>query len=71
MLGTTLGIISASFLFILFYYKVIKPSKYWEEKDVVHAKSLPLVGSFKHFYVGKKHLMDVVIDIYKQFPHER
>jgi cytochrome P450 family 9 len=62
-----LGII-ASLVYV--YYKVVKPSKYWEERDVVHVKSWPLVGSMRDF-VLKKHITEVSIDVYKQYPNAR
>lgn len=63
-----LGII-ASLVYV--YYKVVKPSKYWEERDVVHVKSWPIVGSMRDFVLKKKHITEVSIDVYKQYPKAR
>ncbi|RZC39210.1 uncharacterized protein BDFB_009483, partial [Asbolus verrucosus] len=56
---------------VLIYYKIIKPAKYWEERDVVHVKSWPLIGSMSDFAFKKKHIIDITVDIYQKFPNER
>ncbi|XP_044272668.1 cytochrome P450 9e2-like [Tribolium madens] len=53
------------------YYKIIKPVKYWQERDVIHAKAWPIVGSLKDVTLKKKHVADAINEIYNQFPNER
>jgi cytochrome P450 family 9 len=67
MLTLLLGIILGA----LIYYKLIKPSNYWEEKGITHGPSWPIVGSMGAFLRRKKHIIDISRDIYKQFPNER
>jgi hypothetical protein len=47
-----LGII-ASLVYV--YYKVVKPSKYWEERDVVHVKSWPHCWEYEGFRPEEAH----------------
>jgi cytochrome P450 family 9 len=67
MLTLLLGIILGA----LIYYKLIKPSKYWEEKGITHVPSWPIIGNMGAFLTRKKHFLDIAADIYKNFPNER
>lgn len=53
------------------YYKLIKPVKYWQERDVPHARAWPVVGTLKDVSMKKKHIADVMTEIYQEFSNER
>jgi cytochrome P450 family 9 len=67
MLSVLLGIIFGA----LIYYKLIKPSNYWEERGIPHVPSWPIVGNMGAFFRRKKHFFEITSDIYKKFPNER
>jgi cytochrome P450 family 9 len=67
MLTLLLGII----LCALIYYKLIKPSRYWDEKGIPHVPSWPIIGNAGALLTKKKHFLDIAADIYKNFPNER
>nr|XP_015838530.1 PREDICTED: cytochrome P450 9e2 [Tribolium castaneum] len=53
------------------YYKIIKPVKYWQERDVTHARAWPIVGSLNQVTLKKKHIADAIDEIYQHFPNQR
>ncbi|KAF2890529.1 hypothetical protein ILUMI_15644 [Ignelater luminosus] len=58
-------------LSVLFYFKVIKVNKYWEEKGVPYIKPLPIFGNMISNVFQRKSFTDLVHDMYKAYPNER
>ncbi|RZC38896.1 cytochrome P450 9e2-like [Asbolus verrucosus] len=72
------GLVLIMFLFLLVvivsvcvYYKLVKPCDYWKQKGIAYVPSWPLVGNLGSVVLRKKHLMDVTVDMYKNFHSER
>jgi cytochrome P450 family 9 len=66
-----LTLLLGSILCALIYYKLIKPSRYWDEKGIPHVPSWPIIGNAGALLTKKKHFLDIAADIYKNFPNER
>lgn len=67
MLWVIFGVTLGTFI----YYKIIKPSRYWDDYDITHVPSWPLVGNMLGFVLRKKHFSDIASDIYRKFSDER
>lgn len=65
-------ILWTSFIFLLLiistYLFSIKKYDYWQGKNVLHIKPLPIVGSFKDYFLFKTCSGNVVKNICEQFP---
>ncbi|KYB25692.1 hypothetical protein TcasGA2_TC034188 [Tribolium castaneum] len=67
MLTLILGVILGAII----YYKLRKPAHFWAEKNIPHLSSWPIVGNMWPFVVQKKHITEIIADIYRQFPTDR
>ncbi|KAF5287159.1 hypothetical protein FQA39_LY16037 [Lamprigera yunnana] len=59
------------YLITLIYYYVIKPTRYWKDRNVTFEKPLPLFGSMLPAILGKMTNSDVFQNIYNKFPNDR
>ena len=62
LLGVLLGVV---------IYKLIQLSKFWEDKNVNHEPTWPIVGNMGGVLLQKQHTMDLIIDLYRKHSHRR
>jgi cytochrome P450 family 9 len=56
---------------VFIYFKVVKPARYWEKRNVTHEPSWPIVGNIASSILRKKHLVHIITDLYQKHHDKR
>jgi cytochrome P450 family 9 len=56
---------------VFIYFKVVKPARYWEKRNVTHEPSWPIGGNMASSILRKKHLVHIITDLYQKHHDKR